>query len=359
MRLPLQVPSAPLLSLALALSLWAGCRGDDGTVSPGNSVGSGGSAGAGGAGAGGSDAGQGGSDAGAGGDAGGPVGPPVQFRVVTFNALNLFNDKADDKPPLGEETVLSSANYQAKLAGTAAILAKMNPDFVMLQEIENDAVLQDLQARPELGGRFVDRATFSGNDPRGIDLGALSTVPLTEKITHKNDLFALAGTGGSDKYKFSRDLLEVHATINGRKVIFLGVHLKAKANDDPQKRLAEAQRTRLVADQRRKEDPSAAVLILGDFNDFPGSPPMDAIEGQPPAEVYPSMGEQLGGALAWTVFSPSTASGKALHDDLRPSPWLSERLVKGSVKILHDDQLDPPLRDISDHAPVGATFLLD
>lgn len=353
MPLALASRSVPFVLLTLALLGWAGCRGDDGTETN-NATGAGGTTAA---------AGQGGSggseSAGSGGSAGDSSNPPIQFRVVTFNAQNFFNDKADDPPPSGQEEILSSADYQAKLAGVAAILAKMNPDFVMLEEVENEAVVKDLKARPELGGRFVDHATFSGNDPRGIDIAALSTVPMTQKVSHKDDQFALAGTGGSDKYRFARDLLEVHAEVNGRHMIFLGVHLKAKSNDDPQKRLAEAQRARYVADQRRKDDPSAVVIILGDFNDFPGSPPMDAVEGQPPAEVYQSMGEQLGGALAWSVFTQSAASGKALHDDLRVSPLLFERLVKGSVKILHDEDLDAPLRDVSDHAPVGATFQIN
>jgi endonuclease/exonuclease/phosphatase family metal-dependent hydrolase len=36
-----------------------------------------------------------------------------------------------------------------------------------------------------------------------------------------------------------------------------------------------------------------------------------------------------------------------------------ERLVKGSAKILHDDQLESALRQVSDHAPVAATFQIN
>lgn len=348
--------------LLLILGVWGGvgCQTEDAASGGKTAAGAAGIGGMGQGGGGETQAGTGGSgEGGTGGAAGKEPNPPIQFRVVTFNAQNFFNDKADDPPLTGKEEILSTAEYQAKLAGIATILAKMNPDFVMLEEVENDAVLKDLQQRPELGGRFVDRATFSGNDPRGIDIAALSTVPMTQKISHKNDQFALAGTGGSDKYRFARDLLEIHAEINGRHVIFFGVHFKAKANDDPQKRLAEAQRARYVADQRRKEDPSAEVIILGDFNDFPGSAPMDAVEGQPPSEIYNSIGKQLDSALAWSVFTNSAVGGKALHDDLRVSPQLFERLVKGSVKILHDDELEASLKSISDHAPVGATFQIN
>lgn len=297
--------------------------------------------------------------AGASGEAGAAGEPqaPRQIRVATFNAQNFFNDKADDPPPLGDEEVATTAEYKAKLAGVARILKRLNADVVMMEEIENEAVLADLQAQPELGGRYTERATFKGNDPRGIDIGALSTVPFTQKISHKNDVFAVAGGGGGTTYKFARDLLELHADINGRHMIFLGVHFKAKSSDDPQKRLAEAQRTRFVADQLMKADPTAGVIILGDFNDFPGSPPLNAIEGQPPT-VFTSMGLQTGSG-AWSALSQSAPGGRALHDDLRVSPFVFERLVKGSATILHDEMLDADLRDLSDHAPVAATYSIN
>ncbi|RYE88239.1 MAG: hypothetical protein EOO75_13495, partial [Myxococcales bacterium] len=278
-------------------------------------------------------------------------------RVATFNAENFFNDKKDS-PGANSEEIVSAAEYQKKLADIAAIIARLNADLIMLEEIENDAVLAALQARPELAGRFVDRALLPGNDPRGINIAALSTVPFTQKVDHKDDQFALAGTGGSVKYRFSRNLLEVHTEINTRHVVFLGVHFKAKVDDDPTKRLAEAQRTRLIADRMREDDPEAKVVVLGDFNDFPGTPPMDAIEGSAPADVFGSAG-LLQSADAWTVKSSGAPGGLALHDDLRSAPWLQERIIKGTATILHDEDLPAALRPASDHAPVAITYRID
>jgi endonuclease/exonuclease/phosphatase family metal-dependent hydrolase len=224
----------------------------------------------------------------------------------------------------------------------------------MLQEVENDAVLVDLQKQPELGGRFVDRALFSGNDPRGIDVAALSTVPFTKKISHKDDKFQVAGAGGQT-YKFSRDCLEVHINFNGRELIFLGVHFKAKLDDDPQKRLAEAQRTRFIANSLTTADPSRGVLILGDFNDYPGSPPIDVIEGADP-DRYLGVGTLLPAADAWTVASSSAPGGLALHDDQNVNPVVTMMLDQASVSILHDDALEADLKDVTDHAPVAATY---
>jgi hypothetical protein len=137
------------------------------------------------------------------------------------------------------------------------------------------------------------------------------------------------------------------------------VHFKAKVDDDPTKRLAEAQRTRLVADRLREDDPEVKVVILGDFNDFPGTPPMSAIEGAAPADVFGSAGMLLPAQDAWTVKSSSAPGGLALHDDLRSSSWLQERIIKGSVTILHDEELASELRPVSDHAPVAVTYRID
>ena len=294
------------------------------------------------------------------GQAGQEPGPPVQLRVATFNAENFFNDKKDS-PEVTDETTVSASAYQTKLAGVAAILAKTNADIVMLEEIENDNVLADLQARPEFKGKFIDRAILGTNDPRGIHVAALSTVMFTKKISHIQEQFARVDISGGPTYRWSRDLLELHAQVNTRHLIFLGVHLKAKVDDDPSKRLAEAQRARGVADKLRTADPDAGVVILGDFNDFPGSKPIDAVEQGTVAggETYGSAGLEQPAADAWSVKSSSAPGGLALHDDLRSSPWLQERIVKGSSLILHDDQLDKSLQSISDHAPVVITYRID
>jgi endonuclease/exonuclease/phosphatase family metal-dependent hydrolase len=259
---------------------------------------------------------------------------------------------------LGAETIATTANYQTKLAGIASILKTINPDVVLLQEVEGPEVLADLTSQPQLAAAgYTQRILLQGNDPRGINIAALSRIPFTQIISHKDDKFAVAGNS-STSYRYSRDCLELHAEVNGRHVVFLGVHFKAKVDDDPQKRLAEGQHTRYLASTLRKADPSTLVIILGDFNDFPGTPPMDAIEGAAPAEIFASVGSTVGAALAWTAVSSSAPGGKALHDDQRVSPDLFALLKAGSVTILHDTDLPKNLQSVSDHAPVAATYLI-
>jgi hypothetical protein len=45
-----------------------------------------------------------------------------------------------------------------------------------------------------------------------------------------------------------------------------------------------------------------------------------------------------------------------LFDDLLVSPGLRAALRPDSVSVLHDDELDLELADVSDHAPVAASF---
>ena len=78
---------------------------------------------------------------------------------------------------------------------------------------------------------------------------------------------------------FSRELLEVHVTKAGRAIIFFAAHFRSKSNDDPGRRLAEAQATRRIVDAVAAANPRALVVLGGDLNDTPGSPPLDALTG--------------------------------------------------------------------------------
>ncbi len=285
---------------------------------------------------------------------------PGPLRIATFNARNVFNDRIDGEAFVVDEALNTptSGEYDEKLGRVARIMNQLDADVVVLQEIENRAVLDALAERAELERAYPIRILVAGNDPRGVDLGFLSSVPVVEQLSHKNDLFGRRDASGGPKYQYARDCLEVHLRFGSLSLVLLGVHFKAKRDDDPDKRLAEAQHTRFIADTLTAREPGLGVLVLGDFNDFPGSPPMQAIDGAPP-DAYESAARHLPDELAWTVESAATTTGFALHDDLVANAVLSAFLDVSSVDILHDDELAEDLRDVSDHAPVVATYVID
>ncbi|WP_437678589.1 endonuclease/exonuclease/phosphatase family protein [Sorangium sp. So ce131] len=355
----LRSPHSALLAAAgaLAMSLAAGCRPAEQTGWPAPVASADGSGGAGGP-VGSADAG-----AGAGGRAGGGQGtggaggghntdpPPAAepLAVLTWNTKDFFNDQDDTEGD--EETVLSPARYRAKREAVAAVLAQLDPDVAVLQEVEHLDVLEDL-SRIELGGAYPHAALVEAYDPRGIDVGAISKIPFDKIVSHRDDRFTLRGTN-TPVYTFTRDCLELHLTRGGRKVILLGVHFEAKSSpDDPDRRLAEAQRTRAIADALAAEHPTAAITVLGDFNDLPGSPPFQAVAGAGAGAgqvAFEDVAAAVPPADRWTY---DFRGQLELIDHQMVNPPLRSMLNPGSVQIPHGPEID----DASDHAPIFSVY---
>ncbi|WP_438021475.1 endonuclease/exonuclease/phosphatase family protein [Sorangium sp. So ce315] len=347
---------------ALALLVAAGCRDPSETRSPfdvapssgrGGAAGDGGAGGSGGAGGhgpgntgGAAGHGAGGHDPGtAGGTPGGPPPEGAPLAVVTWNTKDFFNDLDDTEGDA--EIVLSPERYREKREAVAAVLEQLAPDVAVLQEVEHLDVLEDLN-RLDLGGAYPHAALVEAYDPRGIDVGALSKIPFDKVVSHRDDRFTLRGTQGP-VYTFTRDCLELHLTRNGRKVILLGVHFKSKAApDNPDRRLAEAQRTRAIADALAAEHPTAAIAVLGDFNDLPGSPPVEAVAGAGRV-VFHDVTAAAPPADRWTYDFNGQLE---LIDHQMVNPLLRDMLDPASVQIPHGPSID----DASDHAPVFSVY---
>ncbi|MEP7119395.1 MAG: endonuclease/exonuclease/phosphatase family protein [Byssovorax sp.] len=285
---------------------------------------------------------------GAGGTGGNPV-PAVPLTIVDWNTHNYFDAKKD--PTLTGEIVLSAADYAKKRVTIGAELKALNGDIVVLAEVENKAILDDLNTS-ELGSAYGTTYLVQGNDPRGIDVGVLSKIAPDSIVSHKDDLFVKSGTNGP-QYRYSRDCIELHFTFNQRKIIVLGVHFKAKAApDDPDKRLAEAQHTRKIADDLLVKEPSAGILITGDFNDTPGSKPYLAVAGAAP-QLFVDSADAVAVAERYSY----NFSGKLeLIDHQMANPALHAMLDPASVVLQHAKNVDDASKYASDHTPLKATY---
>jgi endonuclease/exonuclease/phosphatase family metal-dependent hydrolase len=117
---------------------------------------------------------------------------------------------------------------------------------------------------------------IDGNDDRGIDV-ALMTKPGYEIVrirSHVDDT-------DTDGLIFSRDCPEYTvATPTGKRLVVLVNHLKSKgfggkASSDT-RRARQAARVAEIY-QGLSTDGEQHIAVVGDFNDFPGSPPLDAL----------------------------------------------------------------------------------
>jgi endonuclease/exonuclease/phosphatase family metal-dependent hydrolase len=260
-----------------------------------------------------------------------------QVRLATFNAHNLAES---DSP--------------AKRRGVARILEAVDADVVLLQEIGGPRVLDALAAEPPVAGRYPYQVALPDNDPRGFGLGLLARLrPRTTK-SHRDDRFALAEDPTGREYRYTRDCLEVHFDVPEGHLALLGVHFRAQLADDPDHRLAEAEHTRRIADELMRSDPELSLAVLGDFNDVPGSAPLDALVA--PAPPLTSVTSTQPAPDRWTLEAPPGQGGGRLFDDLLVDQALMARLQSESVSVLHDPDLPEDLAEVSDHAPVAATF---
>lgn len=240
--------------------------------------------------------------------------PPTstEIRVATWNVENLFNDRRDS-PELAREHVESASVYAERLTSIARALRELQADVVVLQEVENEQVTAELAAA---SGTYPHHVTSRGNDPRGIDIAVLSRWPIVAVRSHANE--ALSTPFSPERsFSFARDCLEVVAELELGHAAFLGVHFKSASDSDSRlKRHAEASRVRELA--RSSSETVGPVVVLGDFNDPPGSTTVSTLtEVDPSGFALRSAGQTLPRAERYTAY---VAGRPELIDDQLLSP---------------------------------------
>jgi endonuclease/exonuclease/phosphatase family metal-dependent hydrolase len=294
----------------------------------------------------------------AGGTGGAPIGG-INLRIANFNVENMLDTEGGGPGPGDPPPTLAA--YLQDVEDTASLLNMLSADVILLEEVENrDVVLNDLADKlgEKRGIPYSSRWLIRGND--GIrNIALISTLPIaSEDVISHDDVFDANGNSppqGGQTFTFARNCLEVTVRHYGYPVTLFGVHYKAKSNDDPARRLAEARRTRKLVDARFAVDPNARLVVLGDFNDTPGSPPMNALTTPlPPLSSGVSL---LPPDQAWTH---PFGTPNQIIDDQNVSPSLALARVRESITVWHDYDTGFPenLREVSDHSPVAITYHL-
>ena len=191
--------------------------------------------------------------------------------VASWNVENLF-DTEDDPANKGDDGYTprgwcrwTEARYALKLQHLADVLYAMRPDVVCLTEVRGDRrVLEDLSAclKDRHGYPLPAIMHREGGDMRGIDVAMMARV-------------APVGTNWFRAIPNQRDVLACDFVFYGRKLTVLVNHWKSqlgkKAESDAI-RSEEARSVRAFLDRRLADDPAAAILVAGDFNDTVTSP---------------------------------------------------------------------------------------
>ncbi|MEW5740953.1 MAG: endonuclease/exonuclease/phosphatase family protein [Myxococcota bacterium] len=271
--------------------------------------------------------------------------PAVSLRLGTFNTRLFFDTTCQSGMcgPADFEQAPTQAEFDARADAISGVLRDLSVDVAVLQEVETQASLDALASR--LSGVFDSSVLGEIGTAGSVDVAVLARGDVERVVTHR-DTTPLFRPDGS-RTVFSREFLEVHLRIDGVPVIVFAAHFRSKVQDDPGRRLAEAQAARDLVTRAAAAAPGVLVVLAGDLNDTPGSPPLDALEGNggllrvakdlPPAEQ------------ATYVFN---GSGEAIDHLLEATS--PPRYVAASALV----ERIPRSESTSDHWPLRATFLV-
>lgn len=197
--------------------------------------------------------------------------------IASWNVENFF-DTEDDPDNEGDDGFTprgwmrwTEARYRMKLDHLSDIIAQMRPDVLCLTEIENRRVLEDLvktlKARHDC--HLPEILHRDGNEKRGIDVAILAR-------------YVATGTNWFQGASGQRECLAGDFVVDGRAFTVIVNHWKSqlgKKNESDAVRRKEALAVRAFIDQRLAENPAAAILVAGDFNDAPTSPILTEVAG--------------------------------------------------------------------------------
>ncbi len=202
--------------------------------------------------------------------------PRERMRIMTYNVENLFDTKNDttindnDFLPEGDRH-WTYTRYRNKINNISRVIASIgewNPPMIVgLCEVENDYVLKTLvQYGPlkEIGYKYLH---YESPDSRGIDVALLYRpdmfTPLISEPIEVN----------IGEHRSTRDILYTCGTIStGEQIHFLQVHLPSRRGGEHEtegRRIAVAKVLREKVDSLFALDSKAAIVIMGDFNDYP------------------------------------------------------------------------------------------
>ncbi len=201
------------------------------------------------------------------------------YAVGFYNLENLFDTchdegKNDYQFLPGGKYQWNGQKYTHKLHNMAQALADMAVTtlpqvgcaVIGVAEVENDKVLRDLCAQPELAARGYRYCHIEGPDQRGIDCALLYQPQLfrVDNVT----LHPYVPTAAMDSTFATRGFLTVTGTLAGEPVAVIVCHLPSRFSESYYREVG-AQQLKAVKDKLLKDNKKMKILVMGDMNDDP------------------------------------------------------------------------------------------
>ena len=254
------------------------------------------------------------------------------YKVGFYNLENLFdtiNNNAQydlEFSPKGARQ-WNSVRYWQKQENMAMTIKDMGVDILGVSEIENRSVLEDLVNMSDLKSLGYNIVHYDSPDKRGVDVGLLYNPKRFRVLCSASHRLFIP-----EKPDFkTRDQLVVTGLLGGEKVSVIVNHWPSRLGGEEKSspmREAAAALSRHIADSVLAQDPSTAIIIMGDMNDDPTNKSCkdvlgakrrqkDVAEGGYFNTMWPIFDKGIG-TLAyqgqWNLFDQIIISENLLHD---------------------------------------------
>ena len=277
------------------------------------------------------------------------------FRVATYNLENYLDEDAQTR---------GAKSAEAKTKVRDSIRA-LQPDVLALQEMGSTNALLELRDSLKAAGLDLPHWEHITGFDTNIHVAILSKFPFTARRPHMDDSFLLSGR----RFRVSRGFAEVDIQVTTNySFTLITAHLKSKRSvaqaDEAELRLEEAKVLRERIDAILNANPSANLVVLGDFNDTKDAPSTKAVIGRGKHKLIDTRPAERNGDnapntnpaweprnVAWTHYYGKEDTYSRI-DFLLISPGLAREWVKEETYI----PFIPNWGVASDHRPIMATF---
>lgn len=304
------------------------------------------------------------------------------FKVMFYNVENFF-DTFDDSLTSDEAFTPFGTNHWTR----ERFVAKRNniyktivaagkgslPDVIGLCEVENRRVLLQLTEQTPLSKYRYGIVHYDSPDRRGIDVALL----------YRRDSFTVIASRAHSVGLRTRDILHVKGfTRHNDTLHFFVNHWPSKGGGAASEagRMSAAVKLKTLVDSLFNENPRANICVMGDFNDYPDSRPINLLDAKREnlgaAHLYNMsihLQEEHRGTIKfqgrWELIDLFFVSGNLRFNEhgLHCSPssveiFKADFLLKTSVgegESLHRTYMGPRYTGgFSDHLPILITIVI-
>ena len=277
--------------------------------------------------------------------------PPQKLVFCAYNVKNWLHMDRFNQSRV-EKAAPKPEPEKAAVVGT---LVSIRPDVIGLSEIGTLEDLTEIQLRLKQAGLDLPHLEITEGEDPNRRLGLLTRFPITARQSPKDLAYRIK----QEKKFIQRGLLDVTLSpLPDLHLRFMGVHLKSMRQipgiDQALMRRNEAQLVRQHLNAALDSDPTARILLYGDFNEHRNGVAIKAILGSRTGSNY--MEELLlmdPNGQVWTHFWDAADTYSRL-DYVFFSRRLKPLISKNESFIFHTRDFE----QASDHRPLVVTLEL-